>query len=190
MSTLLDSYLSIYLDGYFHLDIRKSWPNIKTPLWMTLLVSSFLPFPYTPLSITINPPGVPSITSLPLLESVFSSFISIYPVQTNNFFFLKSQNPLAIYFLFLRLSREVSVHHLIPEGTATPSSTLPLLKLNTSNPQMAALHLARPPSHRGWHFSHFTHHYIQPVFIAAARQRGREERLFFSVSPLFSFFHS
>lgn len=47
--------------------------------------------------------------------------------------------------LFERVSHEVAVHHLIPEGMAPPC-TLPLLKLNTSSRQMAALHL-RPPTH-------------------------------------------
>lgn len=36
-----------------------------------------------------------------------------------------------------------------------------------------------PPSfHWGWHFSHLTHHYIQPIFIAAhqrRRQKGEEK---------------
>ena len=83
----------------------------------------------------------------------------------------------------------MAVHHLIPEGTAAPSA-LPLLKLNTSNPQMAAFHLPPlPPSTEGWHFSHFTHHYIQPVFIAAHQRRKKEEEEAFLTSPhLFLFF--
>lgn len=57
---------------------------------------------------------------------------------------------------FERVSHEVAVHHLIPEGMAPPC-TLPLLKLNTSSRQMAALHLTPPQPTLvwGWHFFSF-----------------------------------
>lgn len=125
-----------------------------------LFTCSFLPSSvndsaaFSSLFIAKNPPFI-----YLFLLGLFRSLIHLSPSDKQ-----PVKKPVAFLFIFvLRSSHEVAVHQRIPEGTATPSA-LPLLKLNTSNPQMAAFHL--PPSlpsfHRGWHFSHFTHHYIQP----------------------------
>ena len=131
-----------------------------------------------PLFHTINPPAEPLlfIFSSSSWVSLFLLLIHLSP---------SDKKPVSGV-LFLRLSREVPVHHLIPEGTATPS-TLPPLKIKHIKSSNGCFPSPPPSLHWGWHFSHFTHHYIQPVFIAAHQRRGQEEALLPYLTSFLSF---
>lgn len=160
----------------------SSWVNTTASSFLSLLTLIHPPL-HRHKSSCWAPSFIFSPSSRPV--SLFLFLIHLFPSDQK-----PVKHPVA--FLCSRVSHESGrpSSHPRGHGGTLRFASLRIKHIKSSNGRFPSPPL--PPSTEGWHFSHFTHHYIQPVFIAAHQRRRRkreeQEEAFLTSPHLFLFF--